>query len=285
MSNHTETMNATMIAANAAVDMRARQCGIDFLTSSRKVPSDLRDCIAGWSGQSWPVAKTMSQDDLVRHVMRFLTLARRAWEENPLDRQSMDLWADFGKRVASGLKTSTLEGCAILCRARADSESAMGKKPPKSGAILGYDCWGRANDSTESGTKSRWLEIQINSPKEAADITDLVPNVLSPAIEPDLSDRTDIARQVRLTEARAVGVQGERAPTLDIDGIRRESEIRAAGKSARKHWQSAYRRDVEHDALRARIADLERERAELLARIDTLNAPKPHKTSRKPKTA
>ena len=280
MSNHTETMNAAMIAANAAVDMRARQCGIDFLTSSRKVPADLRDCIAGWSGKPWSGAKTMSQADLAEYVMRFLIQARHAWEQNPLDRQSMDLWADFGKRVASGLKTSTLEGCSVLCRARADAESALGKKLPKSGSILGYDCWGRANDSTESGTKSRWLEIQINSPKEAADITDSVPNVLSPAIEPDLTDRTDIARQVRLTEPRAVGIHTERAPTLDIDGIRRESEIRAAGKSARRHWQSAYRRDVEHDALRARIADLERERAELLARIDTLNA----KTTSKPKT-
>lgn len=284
MSNHNETLTATTNAVMVAIDMRARQCGIDFLTSSRKVPSDLRDCIAGWSGKSWAVAKTVSQSELTEYVMRFLINARRAWEENPLDRQSMDLWADFGKRVASGLKTSTLDGCSVLCRARADAESALGKKLPKSGTVLGYESWGRANDSTESGTKSRWLEIQINSPKEASDITDSIPNVLNTAIEPDLSDRTDIARQVRLTEARAVGVQGERAPSIDLAGIRRESEIRAAGKSARKHWASAYRRDVEHEALRARIADLERERAELLAQIDTLSAPK-HKTSRKPKTA
>ena len=282
MSNHNETVTATAVAATAAIDARARQCGVDFLTSSRKVPSDLRDCIAGWSGKPWVAAKTLGQAELTEHVMRFLMLARRAWEENPLDRQSMDLWTDFGKRVASGLKTSSLDGCTILCRARADSESAMGKKIPKSGSILGYDCWGRANDSTESGTKSRWLEIQINSPKETSDITDHIPNVLSQAIEPDLSEREDVGLTVRLTEARTVGTQAERAPTHDIDGIRRESEIRAGGRSARLHWVQTYRRDVENNRLRETIAKLEAERDALLVELETMKAlaktAKPRKT-------
>jgi len=283
MSNHSETVATTANAANAAIDIRARKCGEDFLTSSRKVPADLRDCIAGWTGKPWVTAKTMAQADLAVYVMRFLIKARYAWERNPLDRQSMDLWADFGKRVANGLKTSSLDGCAVLCRARADSESAMGKKLPKSGSILGYESWGRANDSTESGTKSRWIEIQINSPKETADITDSIPNVVDDCADPPTDDRSDVNLPVRVGDPRIVGTQVMREPTVNLDAIRREAGVKAAGRSARNHWTSVYRRDVEHDALRARLAELESERDRLVAELDTMKAPKTKsKSIRKP---
>lgn len=285
--NTENAMTATMTTIAIEMDQKARRSGEEFLASSRKVPADLRDCIAGWSGKPWPEAKAMSQSDLADHVMRFLIQARHAWEQRSLDRQSMALWSDFGKRVASALSGSSLEGCAVQCRARADHDAAMGQTAPEHRKVLGYVCW---SEPHTHGGKSRWLEIQLNSPREKADIVDPIPDVSAKAIEPDLSDRANVGLTVRFTEPRAVGTQDQREPSIDLESER----IARLGQKVTERDDRIERLRLDLTLASAELADalamlaiVRRERDELAYQRETLMAardaamaikPRPRKT-------